>query len=160
MLKDQPGTADDAPVRLIKRVIARWRHTTRPTDVADAAERSGAGIRASDKELQAALVETEHERDVSIARASQAEERELLARERLGSLASLEHRVEVAERRALDAERRLEEISERVNGPGGGSDASNAATDAKGSGPAGPSADLRARLTRAATRKHRHREPE
>ncbi len=147
------------PVRQIKRVIARW--WRKPTSLAagDAAERPGADPSSSDQDLQAALVETAHERDVSIARASQAEARELLARERLRSLASLEHRVKVAERRALDAERRLEEINERVNGP---SEPSDASTDTEGVPPAtpvGPGAELRARLTRAAARKHPHREP-
>ncbi|MDH5224081.1 MAG: hypothetical protein OEW46_04835 [Actinomycetota bacterium] len=63
---------------------------------------------------QMAIVEVAHERDVSIARASEAEAREQLARERLDALLPLEQRVEIAERRALDAERRLEEIAERV----------------------------------------------
>ena len=148
------------PVGQIKRVIVRWRRKTPPLGAADAAARPGADASSSDQDLQAALVETAHERDVSIARASQAEARELLARERSGALASLEHRVEVAERRALDAERRLEEISERVNGP---CEVADASTDREGSPsdtPAGPSAELRARLTRAAARKHPHREPE
>ena len=59
--------------------------------------------------------EIERERDVAIARARDAEERERLALDRLRSLASLEARVEVAERRALDAERRLAEISAQVS---------------------------------------------
>ena len=61
-----------------------------------------------------ALVEVAHERDVSIARASEAEERERLIRDRLASLAPLERRVEDAERRVRDAERRLDEISARI----------------------------------------------
>lgn len=64
-------------------------------------------------ETQIALAEVERERDVSIARASEAAERERLARDRLETLAPLEQRVEVAERRALDAERRLDEITEQ-----------------------------------------------
>lgn len=65
-------------------------------------------------DVEALVAELAHERDVSIARATEAEERERLVRERLGSLTSLERRVEDAERRALDAERRLDEIEERV----------------------------------------------
>jgi len=57
---------------------------------------------ASDRDL--ALSEAEHERDVSIARAAEATERERLARERLATLAPLEARLEIAERRALDAQ--------------------------------------------------------
>ena len=65
-------------------------------------------------ETAVALAEVAHERDVSMARASDAEERARLADDRLASLGPLEQRVEVAERRALDAERRLDEIEERV----------------------------------------------
>jgi hypothetical protein len=76
-------------------------------------EPSGDGSR--DDETAMALAEVAHERDVSMARASEAEERARLAGDRLASLAPLERRVEVAERRALDAERRLDEIDERVD---------------------------------------------
>ncbi len=111
----------------------------------------------SDREL--ALSEVEHERDVSIARAAEATERERLARERLAALAPLEARVEVAERRALDAERRLDELTERLTGSGAavseeGSDGSTA-----GSAPSGRAAELRARLARSAERKRPSREP-
>ena len=159
--------ADVHRMGLIRRTIGRWRRKGPAVGPSDAAGRPVADGSSSEQELQAALVETAHERDVSIARASQAEARELLARERLGSLASLEHRVKVAERRALAAERRLEEISERVEGPSEPSPATtdepDTSTDAKGSPPdepAGPSAELRARLTRAAARKRPHRELE
>jgi hypothetical protein len=114
-----------------------------------------------DPDARIALSEAEHERDVSIARATQAEERERLALERLASLAPLERRVEIAERRALDAERRLDEIDERTGdrsgGAGvsamlGGDDGPNA-----GFAPTDPSsgraAQLRARLARSAARK-------
>ncbi|HVF08813.1 MAG TPA: hypothetical protein VNC60_09570, partial [Actinomycetota bacterium] len=67
-------------------------------------------------DLRAVLLETMHERDVSIARAAEAEEHARLADERLQTLAALERRVHIAERRALDAERRLDEISEQVYG--------------------------------------------
>ena len=66
------------------------------------------------EETAVALAEVAHERDVSMARASDAEERARLADDRLASLGPLEQRVEVAERRALDAERRLDEIDDRV----------------------------------------------
>ncbi len=66
------------------------------------------------EDVDMALVEVAHERDVSIARASEAEERERLIRDRLASLAPLERRVEDAERRVRDAERRLDEISARI----------------------------------------------
>lgn len=164
-------TADVHRMGRIKRAIVRRRRNAPVVGPSDAAGRPVADVSTSEQELQAALVETAHERDVSIARASEAETRERLARERLGSLASLEHRVEVAERRALDAERRLEEINERVNGPSeppdapahAPADAPDTSTDAEGSptpSPAGPTAELRARLTRAAARKRPHRGPE
>ena len=160
-------TADVHRMGRIKRAIVRRRRDAPVVGPSDAAGRPVADVSTSEQELQAALVETAHERDVSIARATEAETRERLAHERLGSLASLEHRVEVAERRALDAERRLEEISERVNGPSEPPDAPahapDTSTDAEGSptpSPAGPTAELRARLTRAAARKRPHRGPE
>ena len=106
---------------------------------------------ASDDEMRMALIEATNERDVSIARASQAEEGERLARDRLTSLAPLEQRVEVAECRALDAERRLDEIAERVDHAereGGGSEAPEP-SDGAGSAVS----ELRARLARAAERK-------
>ena len=162
-LKRPSVKADVHRMGLIRRTIGRWRRKGPAVGPSDAAGRPVADGSSSEQELQAALVETAHERDVSIARASQAEARELLARERLGSLVSLEHRVKVAERRALDAERRLEEISERVNGPSEPSPAPDTSTDANGSPPdepAGPSAELRARLTRAAARRRPHRELE
>jgi predicted nucleic acid-binding Zn-ribbon protein len=58
-------------------------------------------------------------------------------RDHAAELARLEERVRIAERRALDAERRLEELTERV-------EADRAADE--------PS-DLRARLARTAARK-------
>ncbi len=63
----------------------------------------------SDDDL--AIAELEHERDMAIARADEAEERERVAQERLRELVPLVARIEAAERRALDAERRLDEIS-------------------------------------------------
>lgn len=112
-------------------------------------------------EAQIALAEVERERDVSIARASEAAERERLARDRLETLAPLEQRVEVAERRALDAERRLEEISERVEGASNGE--SSVGTDApeppidepqeSSASAARQAAELRERLARTAARK-------
>jgi predicted outer membrane lipoprotein len=121
---------------------------------------------SSDEETAMALAEVAHERDVSMARASDAEERARLAGERLASLAPLERRVEVAERRALDAERRLDEIDERVdataNGDPAGSNGESPAEEptAPAPGNAGESsaaarqaAELRARLARTAARK-------
>jgi hypothetical protein len=131
------------------------------------------GHERSDEEIGVALAEVAHERDVSMARASDAEERARLAGDRLASLAPLERRVEIAERRALDAERRLDEIDERVGAatigdaqaPIGDSEVSNGdhgpeEPAAPGQGASGePSAaarqaaELRARLARTAARK-------
>jgi hypothetical protein len=135
------------PMGRIKQAFARWRHITHPHE--PRAARIADGSVDEQIDLRAALTETAHERDVSMARASEAEERERLARERLASLASLEHRVEAAERRALDAERRLEEISDRVNGP----QEILSEPDQTVARPAGATAELRARLARAAERK-------
>ena len=103
-----------------------------------------------DEEAAVALAEVAHERDVSMARASDAEERARLADDRLAALGPLEHRVEVAERRALDAERRLDEIADRVGAATveGSSDAPSEPTAA-----ARQAAELRARLARTAARK-------
>ncbi|MGZ8580257.1 MAG: hypothetical protein ACXWW9_03135 [Actinomycetota bacterium] len=124
-----------------------------------------------DDQTTIALVEVAHERDVSIARASEAEERERLARDRLASLAPLERRVEIAERRVRDAERRLDEISERVTAaPRAATEPATGATrepeteptahDGSDAPPSDPSdaasrqaADLRERLARTAARK-------
>jgi hypothetical protein len=105
-----------------------------------------------------ALSEVEHERDVSIARAAEAAERERLARERLAALAPLEARVEVAERRALDAERRLDELTERLTG-GQGETAGSGGSIAEPQEAPGRASELRARLTRSAERKRPGREP-
>jgi hypothetical protein len=123
-------------------------------------------------EERIALAELAHERDVSIARAAEAEDRERLARDRLTALAPLERRIEIAERRAHDAERRLDEIGERVDlalrgddGPGEGDEpGGDAGPDGEepggGSGsdptPGAPASDadeLRARLARSAARR-------
>ena len=109
-----------------------------------------------------ALSEVEHERDVSIARAADAAERERLARERLAALAPLEARVEVAERRALDAERRLDELTERFTGGPDGAAVAGEGSNGSTAGPEGTpgrAAELRARLTRSAERKRPGREP-
>lgn len=119
---------------------------------------------APDRDL--ALNEAEHERDVSIARAAEATERERLARERLATLAPLEARLEIAERRALDAQRRLDALTQRVAGEpvshdvGSSEDASDRPTenDRPEPGP-GRSARLRARLARSAARKRPTRDP-
>lgn len=106
--------------------------------------------------LRAELLETAHERDVSIARAAEAEEHARLADERLHAFAALERRVRIAERRALDAERRLDEISEQVYA------AASAADDAapeEPPGEGGPGAELRARLSRAAARRRSNPDP-
>ena len=101
-------------------------------------------------ETAVALAEVAAERDVSMARASVAEERARLADDRLASFGPLEQRVEVAERRALDAERRLDEIDDRVGA---------AVTDEPPDAPSEPTAaarqaaELRARLARTAARK-------
>ena len=97
-------------------------------------------------------MEAEHERDVSIARAAEAEERERLARDRLEFLAPLERRIEIAERRALDAERRLDEIAERVGDPSN-EPPRDADPDEAEDRAARQAAQLRARLTRSAARK-------
>ena len=103
-----------------------------------------------DTEAAVAMAEVAAERDVSMARASEAEERARLADDRLASLGPLEQRVEVAERRALDAERRLDEIDDRVGA---------ATIDEVSDGPSEPTvaarqaAELRARLARTAARK-------
>ena len=86
----------------------------RPAEELPASPDEPSGHERSDEETGVALAEVAHERDVSMARASDAEERARLAGDRLASLAPLERRVEIAERRALDAERRLDEIDERV----------------------------------------------
>jgi len=119
---------------------------------------------ASDRDL--ALSEAEHERDVSIARAAEATERERLARERLATLAPLEARLEIAERRALDAQRRLDALTQRVAGEpvsddvGSSEETSDRPTenDRPEPGP-GRSAKLRARLARSAARKRPTRDP-
>jgi hypothetical protein len=123
----------------IGQAIARWRRSgRRGTDPSD---------------LELALMEAVHERDVSIARAAEAEARERLVRDRLESLVPLEHRVEVAERRALDAERRLDEVIERVGDPQqAGVQDPNPDPD-PGDDAARHAAELRARLTRSAERK-------
>ncbi|HET6712247.1 MAG TPA: hypothetical protein VFI59_00840 [Actinomycetota bacterium] len=114
-----------------------------------------------------ALVEMAHERDVSIARASEAEERERLVRDRLASLGPLEQRVEIAERRVRDAERRLDEIGERIaaatqhgaapSHEGTPEPSNQDATEDPSSEPADDAArlaaDLRERLARTAARK-------
>lgn len=121
----------------------------RPADqVTDAPDTTGDPSRGG--ETAVALAEVAHERDVSMARASDAEERARLADERLASLGPLEQRVEVAERRALDAERRLDEIDDRLGA---------ATTDEPSDAPSEPTAaarqtaELRARLARTAARK-------
>ena len=119
-----------------------------------------------------ALVEVAHERDVSIARASEAEERERLIRDRLASLAPLERRVEDAERRVRDAERRLDEISARIEAATRGeiAPALGASPEPAGHDDAEPqsseptddvarqAADLRDRLARTAARKRAARD--
>jgi predicted nucleic acid-binding Zn-ribbon protein len=98
-------------------------------------------------ELRARVAEAERERDAAEARAQAAESR---ARD----LGALDDRVEVAERRALDAERRLQELSEQVQARRPGTDTSEASLEPVGSTEA-PAAgnDLRARLARTAARK-------
>jgi hypothetical protein len=123
--------------------------THRPADqVADMPDDIGLDP-GPDGDTALALAEVAAERDVSMARASDAEERARLADDRLASLGPLEQRVEVAERRALDAERRLDEIDDRVGA---------AATDEPPVAPSEPTAarqaaELRARLARTAARK-------
>jgi len=147
----------------------------RPAHDLAAAPDEPSGHERSDEETGVALAEVAHERDVSMARASDAEERARLAGDRLASLAPLERRVEIAERRALDAERRLDEIDERVGaatiGDAQASDGDSevstgdhgpeeSAAPGSGQGASGePSAaarqaaELRARLARTAARK-------
>lgn len=154
------------------------RHDEEAVAVPDPGEE---GAWAADEEAALALSEVAHERDVSIARASDAEERARLADDRLASFAPLQQRVEIAERRALDAERRLDEIDEQVvaatNGdvaeatvdiavPDSGGVATDGGSSGAGSGTdeepasersaaARQSAELRARLARTAARKKR-----
>ncbi len=123
-------------------------------------------------EVDLALVEVAHERDVSIARASEAEERERLIRDRLASLAPLERRVEDAERRVRDAERRLDEIGARIEAATRGeiAPALDASPEPAGQDDAEPhsseptddvarqAADLRDRLARTAARKRAARD--
>ncbi|MGZ8630214.1 MAG: hypothetical protein ACXWZF_04510 [Actinomycetota bacterium] len=108
----------------------------------------------------ALIAEIERERDAAIARADDAEERERLALDRLRALAPLEARIEAAERRALDAERRLDEITAQVSPvaeeppaqpepPGSSEPQHTEEPDAA----ARQAADLRARLARTAARK-------
>lgn len=115
------------------------------------------GVDAStDAETAVALAEVAHERDVSMARASDAEERARLADDRLASLAPLEQRVEVAERRALDAERRLDEIDERVVAAtidDSGDTVGDPAATNEPTAVASRAAELRTRLARTAARK-------
>jgi len=99
-------------------------------------------------ELRARVAEAERERDAAEARAQAAETR---ARE----LGALGDRVEVAERRALDAERRLQELSEQVQASRPGTQTPEAplgSVDPIEMDPA-PTNDLRARLARTAARK-------
>jgi hypothetical protein len=151
----------------ISRLFQRWKRSARAG--ADLA-RDGDGAPSSvTADLEATLFEVAHERDVSMARAAEAEERARLARDRLESLGSLEQRVEVAERRALDAERRLEEISERVNErmersddppttePEPGEPSGDRDADDPADGSTGVTDELRARLARAAERKRSNR---
>jgi len=133
---------------------------------------AGSPAEAEAEDVEMALVEVAHERDVSIARASEAEERERLIRDRLASLAPLERRVEDAERRVRDAERRLDEISARIEAATGGetpqtADASPEVAgddDAELRSPeptddvARQAADLRDRLARTAARKRAARD--
>jgi hypothetical protein len=127
-------------------------------------------VEADDVEM--ALVEVAHERDVSIARVSEAEERERLIRDRLASLAPLERRVEDAERRVRDAEQRLDEISARIEVATSGETAPavDASPEPAGHDDAEPrsseptddvarqAADLRDRLARTAARKRAARD--
>ncbi|MGH2539218.1 MAG: hypothetical protein ACRDGK_01705 [Actinomycetota bacterium] len=126
-----------------------------------------------DERRDLAVAELERERDMAIARADEAEERERIAQDRLRELAPLEARIEVAERRALDAERRLDEITSRVAAASGRDDraGSDPADDPSEHVPAGDDlagddsgdreaesvppqvAELRARLARSAPRK-------
>jgi hypothetical protein len=129
-------------------------------------------VQAEVDDVEMALVEVAHERDVSIARASEAEERERLIRDRLASLAPLERRVEDAERRVRDAERRLDEISARIEAatsgetapavdaspePAGHDDAEHRSSEPTDD-VARQAADLRDRLARTAARKRAARD--
>ena len=106
-----------------------------------------------------AIAELERERDMAIARADEAEERERVAQERLRELVPLVARIEAAERRALDAERRLDEIMSRVAPSNGVNDLAGDEPDEGDPGgdapePVAPqAAELRARLARSAARK-------
>ena len=119
------------------------------------------------------IAEIERERDAAIARAREAEERERLALDRLHALAPLEARIEAAERRALDAERRLEEIAAQVSplaeAPPAPAEPSSSSERSEPSEPEDPgepdatarhTADLRARLARTAARKKPTRSPD
>ena len=99
-------------------------------------------------ELRTRLAEAERERDAADARAQAAETR---ARE----LGALGDRVEVAERRALDAERRLQELSEQVQAGRPGTEAVEVPLEPVDQTEVAPPAatDLRARLARTAARK-------
>jgi len=116
-----------------------------------ARSRRSAPSAAEPEDAALALGEVERERDVSIARLAEAEERERLALDRLASLEPLEARVVDAERRALDAERRLDEIGDRVTAAEGRDDELQG--DQPLDGAAGRSAELRDRLARAASRR-------
>jgi hypothetical protein len=134
---------------------------------ADDAEQPGRGEADAtdvDEEAAMALVEVAHERDVSIARVSEAEDRARLAGDRLATLAPLEQRLQIAERRALDAERRLDEIDERVDAASNDAASNDAASnddastddadaDPEPSAAARRATELRASLARAAARK-------
>jgi len=143
--------------------LARWWRAMVHRSAGDVDQAAGAseGDASTDEEKEVALAEVTHERDVSMARASDAEERARLADDRLASLAPLEQRVEIAERRALDAERRLDEIGERVDAAAiddtgetlGASVESNDEATSESTAAARQAAELRARLARTAARK-------
>lgn len=161
-----------------KRSAGRWFRSRGSKSRSPASEEpsvepsAGPPFEAEVEDVEMALVEVAHERDVSIARASEAEERERLIRDRLASLAPLERRVEDAERRVRDAERRLDEISARIEAATGGetpqtADASPEVTghddaELRSSEPtddvARQAADLRDRLARTAARKRAARD--
>jgi hypothetical protein len=141
----------------IGRVISRWRTGRhRVPTPAEAQPTPGQDPRTERTDLRAELLETAHERDVSIARAAEAEEHARLADERVQTFAALERRVRIAERRALDAERRLAEISEQVYAA---ASATDDAAPEEPPGEGGPAADLRARLSRAAARRRTKPDP-
>jgi hypothetical protein len=105
------------PMGRLGKLLARRRRPRPEATVSTPVEASPEDLEAAIQHvagLEATLQEVAHERDVSIARAIEAEEHERLTQERLDTLRPLGARVEAAERRALDAERRLEEIAERV----------------------------------------------